>query len=712
MAEPLTPLFVANSYISDVKEIPGRKSNSWDPKLPLTEKFAYWRACVLGSALFFWLLLTFVDLAKLSANYNQFEADLSSLPQSIRPHFETSIRLSMLLEVLVSTTALIAFFIACKGFTTRKDWKMSSKYVLQAWCTFLFAQGVLYVLFPVAAAIRNDLIHRDLCAGTLAGLVSIGQPMRVALNVVAQQGSPNLAPVLLTQPGENLQDWMGTKWCESNLNGWRDDVFGKEQNGGPASGDLGLVPTALNHLGAVFGTSIEACSTSTLEAQLASTSRSMAHTSDMGAVFLQEEDHVLEELTAAETPRGHDSSGRALLRHDCVGRHCSGSQRRKHGRKVAAVFSADGSQNVKDDLASPAALHRREHRMRANHSMFASLQLHQSPEVDVDDGGGGSARQQQAEDGATQRGGMEQKEKGVSHKHAHEMAICSAYKATNLISQVSWFAPRLVSNSFGMYSGSRVLLTVLPVMGSFFKGVQSGIDNVKRVLPTTSLPGYMLGMLVVGSVPALLAILGLLNQTLGSLPCGWGFTFWMIGHLYQLRTAAIYADVSLTEEAQQKAFTRAGRMDLFLTLLCYAGFAAYGVQELLLVHKSGGMDDTTSMAVGAIRGAMTPLNLIDMVLRYLLTNYLSLVASTDFIMMAVFDVMADKLHTKLKKVDEGSSKILIKQWNQFAHQPSKKVAEVAASISSRSRGSSPAAFQRRSSSAGPGVRFGSRQVYI
>mmetsp|Transcript_42895 Transcript_42895/g.118602 ORF Transcript_42895/g.118602 Transcript_42895/m.118602 type:complete len:735 (-) Transcript_42895:110-2314(-) len=712
---------VANRKIGDIVTIPGSNKQN----ITFTSRFAYWRGCVVGVLLLYWSAFCVCDFAGHMQTFSSFENDMKSFPGAIRDHFRMAMQASIVLEVIVSLLGFVAFVMALYAFYVRHtNYRQSANLLLKAWAIILFAPGVMYIVFPIAVAIRTDLMERDICATTFAGILSMGSPMRAVLHFEARRLQPSLVRVVSAQPPgvtvDKLTDWIGTQWCKRHHKSWHAALFGMAGAGEGIFGGLstnpeivGLVPASLSKLALLLGTTLETCDlrvASFMDLGL----NNVANASVAQAATASGATHKTAWNKNGDDGRkrlgGAARRGRTLFRKEMAVEVSSSSaltlaipQEVRAGTR-GSILEIEDEEVEKPEVFEQSAAREalvQEHQahdpvQRAPNWSWDKRQS--APSAPIVALLARTTAQGAAAEKAAQRAAQFSKDhEGIipdlgrniadgvtsavsavgdfmpetlvpgvleASKQA-AMLICNLKNGIELYSKFAELSPALVQNGFGLYVSVRVLIGVLPVMSSFLNGVTIGIDNVKNVIPTASLPGYMLGMLVMGSIPAVLAIFGVLSQFFGSLAAAWGFGFFVFAQFYRLKIAGIYIDTDTkTASGFKKKLEKAEMEQFILMILCVVGFLCFAGWKMFQLAQAGQLQNADDQVVTLVTNLLRPLTLATMLLRFVLMHYLSLAAATDFVMTVVFDVMDDKISVKHDQ-DNISSKALISQWRRF-----------------------------------------------
>jgi len=662
----MSAISTATQYFDDLKFIPGVKRDDID----MPKKFSYWRKCILRITIGFWFAYALCDCCQNVQRFYYINTEIDKFPEIVRPQLKWGVIAASALELTVSLAGLWGLWKVTRALSERTNFALSSRYLVQAWFVLLFLAGLLYVAIPIAAFVDSALIEQDICTYSLVSVQQMGPPMRAVLAYEARSAIPDLAGALLLLPPATVAGIRSTPqhaWCGRDKN-WRLKLFGPTQTsilgfGNPPA--QGLFPSALSKLSLLMGVSLDVCDHTESVAKSLMEMDWSQHTNTMESM----KDHI-DTFTALNFTQAHlemlDDKAERKLAED----RAHSNRLELHIQQQAAEIERlkaqlDAAEAVQHDpVVSKLSLLRKEQLNTVGRTLDVTDKVHLS--VPHQRAVNPHRHIERPHDllqlDALAVGGKE----GINNKAV--LGICAVNAGIKAYSFMSRVAPSFIQSLFGIYVSVKVVSTVLPVMSSFLTGVQLGIDNVKHALPTASLPGYMLRMLVLGAVPAMLAIMGVLSQSIGSVPAAIGITLLVTVQIHQIKIGAIYADVNgmgaECKDVLKKRIAKAKRSETMLYAACGASFSWLGVIMLKRLFDTGALDEAADSVYMFIKTFTNPVNLATMLFRYALMYYCSLAASTDIIMMITFDVMDDKINVK-QDGELVTEKELVKQWTKF-----------------------------------------------
>jgi len=217
----------------------------------------------------------------------------------------------------------------------------------------------------------------------------------------------------------------------------------------------------------------------------------------------------------------------------------------------------------------------------------------------------------------------------------------------------------------------------MPLLLTFIPAVVDGICGVKMMLTSSTLPGYLLMILVMGSTPNIFIILAILSQFLGSFFISLGTVCLMLLQGHYLRIAALFSDPKIRSTKKVEAqFSRLSTQQTILTVIFYIAIILFLASKLYLMKTSG------AQASRALQGGITelfklfqePRTIVIMIIRMRLSGLVSMLGSSDLTLFMIFEVMDDDLNGKEKglKADEATKKLL-EDWNILTSGTGKKL---------------------------------------
>jgi len=515
----------------------------------------------------------------------------------------------------------------------RSNFSRSVRRSVAAWMSMILAVLMVNIIFPFAAFVDLGKLQRDACAGSLLIMLSTGKPFMDAFDQIVAQQEPGLAPALHESIPHIMDfeqsDWTGLSWCQSNSWSWHSRLFGPFPDGGPMS--------------VIMGSELQPGLTRTALANLA------------GAMKFKLEDCEKEPaslLTAADVklaqgqPNGSMLAG--WLQHDGHGPTLA------HGKQPGIMMRRDSRSRLHPHATSP-------------HLLSSSINAHGvvSPIAAKKNRW---AHRHRAPGAITLQTHLRTKSAGKPlDEAAKTMAVCSTNKALNLLGMLAPVAPEVVTMMYGQVGVLDVFKSGLPLLLTFIPAVVDGICGVKLMLASSTLPGYLLMVLIMGSTPTVYIILAVLSQFFGSFFASLGFTCLMLLQGHYLRVAALFSNRKLRSSTKLNVeYSRLRTQQTILMCVFYLSMLLYVGGKLYLLKTKG--NDVSRVLKGGVLAALEsfkkPSVVVQMIFRMRLSALMSMLASSDLTLFMIFEVMDDDIKVKEKglKADEATKK-MVDDWH-------------------------------------------------
>eukprot|EP00932_Pfiesteria_piscicida_P020602 SRR837773.7401.p1 GENE.SRR837773.7401~~SRR837773.7401.p1 ORF type:complete len:462 (+),score=170.44 SRR837773.7401:68-1387(+) len=208
---------------------------------------------------------------------------------------------------------------------------------------------------------------------------------------------------------------------------------------------------------------------------------------------------------------------------------------------------------------------------------------------------------------------------------------------------------------------------------SIIDGMIIGCINVKRILPGSSLPGYVLAFAVIASLPLVLFGFALLTQQMGhpafaaAIAC---FTGWRAMDL----TRADILQKTNHRSKNEAAFKKTSTKQMLLQLLGVIFLIVYGLRMFWLI-RNGHVVATSIPAADMsfdidLKEMFSVPGLTVMLFKFLYTKLTTKLCSTDLLMKAIFDSANDELKVRDENRDD-----ILEEWGKLMDLSVKKYAK-------------------------------------
>merc|ERR1712032_284807 len=157
------------------------------------------------------------------------------------------------------------------------------------------------------------------------------------------------------------------------------------------------------------------------------------------------------------------------------------------------------------------------------------------------------------------------------------------------------------------------------------------------VLISSTLPGYLLGLLVLGCIPAVLTVSAFLSQVVGSWAYAWAVFFYMASVLHGLRIAKVFwkdkKDAKVNAKTLEKSLTKIGREALFLKFNIWLGASIFaGHRIYMLSNGNVTLSSISRFIEDALGKGVDAGMLAAMVAKYFFLKYVTILAAADLTM--------------------------------------------------------------------------------
>lgn len=651
---------VAFKDLGQVKSVPGICTR----KPTFTERYIYWRGCTICACLTLGIVLIVLMSVALANDFMTWDAGVKKVPAALQDDFKYFWIAEHVGGMMGDAVFVISILFMWAAAVAKRQKDAYAK-VKTAWLLLILGPFLPFTLIPYAAFIDTDKMQADICAQTVASMIHF-MPLRVAFRVSALSvGELELANVALFPPPRGLatsdefKAWPGHKWCRDNVQSWEEALFSTAwiQSSMRMSPDseppgtmsftrqrrVGVIPPAINSM-------VHACGgqPSPYMEFCYDDAKMQKADAEIKAKKEEKKDELLEIASRTGTATASGAADAASQRqHPPLMRRAEGEPSRS--RQVAArqrypdvsslaVDAAGGLRTnpawyleqsltaiaFNDMVGQGEAMHRAMNVSRASLSeLAAALGLH-----------GGSSGHEEAqipmlgEDGACLT------------------AVCAFYSGCVLGSRMA--------RSYGQIAGAMggQICKALTYKGLFFAqfsiidGIIVGCINVKRIMPSSSLPGYVLSFAVIGSLPLVMFTFALLTQQLFHPLFACGVGCFVLHRAYDMTRADILTR-SHNHKKIEKDFAAATSKAGMIQKLGLVFLVAYAGRMFWLVQNGHIIGTVFPPAVEFgrfdLRSLFTVPSVTIMLFKFIYTKLATKLCSTDLLMKAIFDAATNEL---------------------------------------------------------------------
>mmetsp|Transcript_28396 Transcript_28396/g.65851 ORF Transcript_28396/g.65851 Transcript_28396/m.65851 type:complete len:687 (-) Transcript_28396:20-2080(-) len=590
---------IAMKQIADVQVDERRKAESG----PGLAQFLHWRGAAMLCVLSFWMVAEVLNLCEVLHNY-KITMDTMSGPLALQ--MRTIIWMNSAINVLCVMISMYGWFVLLQGYSKRRsDFGASIAAVRKAYILDFGSFVIFYLVIPLAFFFRTDLLQRDMCVYSLYSLLKGGPITRQAMASAAMtKGDAALAALCQTSPPpvRGLSDWGGYAWCNARPN-FIEYLFGPD----PAtaayspttSQHAGIIPQVVIMLSAITGAK---CNTPALHG---TPSVSLADVADPSIPF------------AEVVRKGMGALSDTLARRAAAIME-QASVSVPESRVGFALDSFDGLRTTTD----------------------CSVTLNSTHCFDI-------WRSSLAADSRSLPPG---------DMLTAQTVVCQFAASADVTADMCRMSMVFVVQVVGLWCAVQAFGKVFPTCTGIIKGLERAAVNVKSVLPTSCLPGYILIAAVATFLPPLCIALCAVTQLMAHPLFCCGFLCLTLYIAWDFKMAEClckpFGFKDFTEafkpiEKKKKSFRLYGVIFLILWIIVSMLFANRGSQILNMIN-------------------LRWLTLNPSSLGYLITNYfynriLSMIVYTDYLFTTVFAALDDSYRkiTDERKMEKAA---MLREW--------------------------------------------------
>lgn len=666
---------VAYKDLKEVKKVPGISS-----RVPtFTERYIYWRGCTICACLTLGSILIVLLSADVAYDFLSYEDKLNMVPKDLQDDFKYFIIALTVGGVLTDIIFVMSILYLWSAATARRQ-KDTYPKVRTAWVLLVIGPFLPFAIVPFAAFVQTDLMQADICAQTLASMLQL-PPMRMAFRNAAIQGGQNeLAHVSLFPPpgilagpatSDAFKAWPGHKWCRQNVIDWEEQIFStawitssmrmSPDSEPPSTLSLtrqkrpGVVPPAVNTLvmacGAVPNHRMDFCWDDNKLQQADADSKSLLdHSSGDGESSGDGGPRPL--MRRAENERSRQATRHRL---PDAGLLMVEMEPEDSDFDQKLLEAADPANVTLDELVRRARAWRRSLDTAA--ASLEQLSAHRHDLLDALRANASAHAHDQAEYPGLGVGG------------ACLTAVCVFYKACVYGARIARAYGLAMTTGVGTLCKLLTYKNLFMSQFSIIDGIIVGCINVKRILPTSCLPGYVLSFAVIGSLPLVLFCFAQLTQQMGHPLFAAAITCFIVWRVMDLKRADIL-QITTSRRRAADQFDRVSKRQLFVQVLGVIFIIAWLVRVVWLVrngHIVGNGLPVNDMSINVdFRELFSVPGLTIIIMKFLYTKLTTKLCSTDLLMKAIFDGIGTELQVKSEEHDD-----ICKDWAELMDLPIK-----------------------------------------
>eukprot|EP00931_Biecheleriopsis_adriatica_P008481 TRINITY_DN109664_c0_g1_i1.p1 TRINITY_DN109664_c0_g1~~TRINITY_DN109664_c0_g1_i1.p1 ORF type:complete len:621 (+),score=90.79 TRINITY_DN109664_c0_g1_i1:119-1981(+) len=595
---PITGVRTAFSTLENVTWAPAEKPG----KPTFIEKFVFWRNSSLGLACLMGVMYSVIYLAVLSRKVQSTQDQVTILPKFVRRYLQSFLYAELACESISELMACVGTCMLLAAWSNRQNFKHSSKTLRNAWVINFAAPFAIFLLVPGTFFFSSHVLQRDICAVTIGTFKQdrlIGSFLAEAAKSVGQS---ELASVL-TSPGAPLSvdeltaNSPTTDWCRKHRPVWARIVFGEEwlknSVGSVGEGDRNSAISIPNVFSGMYPGVIP---------------RVFFTVADVFGVdrhfsFCKKKTHQMKQ---AEVKKMRVSESSLLEQGQTQYQHVDSPESERASQRFL----------------------RRESRPKKRH-VSVSLEMDYL----------GSANHVQNKSPVE---GKVSNKLPVAENVALNSLCATKHLAVSMAKATTYshiFA-KLALSTYAAVSQAPMITLALGAVD----GVATGVKNVKMVLKSSSLPGYLLLLVTMGALPATCYCLMFLSQ-LGGNPA-WSlaivcFTFSRVLDLYTAE-ALIKERKKKKIEKTQKAIATAALVAKVAAAVCFIGYLVWQIYGAGLDAAVGlaGIQEFVAEFFGDVAG------LVKLVSRTLYSQLVTKLVTSNLVIEAIFDSADDDLKSK------------------------------------------------------------------
>lgn len=680
------------------------------------DRFLYWR---LASLRYCIAALIFVCIFELLDDFRQvtnIKGRLDVIPEHLRDKFDRFVKCLVAAEVFITICCLLALKYALRAWWNNGiGYQSSVKLIAKSWLTFFFAPFVMYVVCPFAFTFRDDLLRRDICTGCLVSIMHLGPEFR-ATWATGCASEPKLAAIGFHVPPTGadmraLRAWPGFTWCAENKYDWESRVFGTRWTKLAARG-IGMPTEAqVRKMASV---------TQKHQGVVPPALLMMAHSMGvpMDALFLGCYENKMRNGEVASLLAGNASSpianptrANVAVKKDQVkvGSHRVNRLMRRSSKRRLDVEQISMDRGVGSDKADQvrtlvvgssgnAEKHSDPHSEQADlRSFVVNPSGPALPSEDNDEAitqvtlDSSSSQPTIAHDGSVRPHRSDPHTVAVMALQSNQSAVlldnnktptlnsdpgklavsgvCNSYTSTIGFMRSARLALRAIRSFLGTYTTALAIKTLFPATFAIINGIESGVANVKGVLPQASTPGYMLLVGTLCFLPSFMLFLSMTSQLCGEPVISFALFMLCLATFFQA-----YKGWAMTGADSDKSIKKRGkeadaqvRKAKICALVLFLGWAAYMAHRMMVqapeAEQIKEIFDDIRESLPGLDHFSIGLMIAQMVAKFIFVQMLTNVVFTDLLMVAVFDAADDELQAKDSgKMCEDKAN-LVKDWH-------------------------------------------------
>jgi len=605
-----------------------------------------------------------VVLARCFDDYQTWQQGLEAFPEAVRNHFRYFIIARMIGKMSAEAIACVPVCLLVFAADAQKH-KESVKLVKQAWLTIFMGPVMVWIVVPFGASIRTDLVQRDVCGTTLSGMMS-NELYREYFYKMAVTDDEQLAriakqpPMQVGKPG--WESWGGTTWCYRHLTTWEENIFGTDwvQNA-----------YRIGDAGEPIKRGMFVRFTSRKEGVIPPTINAMATACGLGFDPTMSYCH---RSSSNKTSSGHEVAyaSRQVKKVGLLDINESYSEV-SHNKALASGIANTGT--LHDGLykhhASRGGKTLGQWHLKVGSSMTGSARRLMRTEgslLDVESGPSPSEARKTSE---------AQKKALAPPEGFCKSSICALYMSSINTARAARATGQMVIQGVGVYCAMICFASLFMSTFSVVDGCIAGCVGTKKILPRSSLPGYLVGYAVMASLPFILFVLAFINQLVAHPIMALSVTFLAFGKMLNLQKADIMRDTRHPHR-MLKEFGKCENRQKMCTVAAGIFAVAYVIRMLFLARNGNvqylnipGMGLEAKPDIKAWLG--DPLALMRAALQFLFVKTLTKLCSVEAMMEAIFEATGDTLRSKGEADADGSLIHIIPAWLKLRGESAKSL---------------------------------------
>jgi hypothetical protein len=247
-------------------------------------------------------------------------------------------------------------------------------------------------------------------------------------------------------------------------------------------------------------------------------------------------------------------------------------------------------------------------------------------------------------------------------------AVCIAYQASMGLLRSEKLMKKSIHAAIGFLVMLITLKTLFPLTGAVVTGISSSTLCVKEVLPTASLPGYLLIVSTIAYLPAFCLIMAMFSQLVGNPFMSIAFFLIAASQGMNLYKGYVLIEANTKKKVQTMFAAAEGKIGKakILAGVILIGYLIYIVYQ---IYAGGPRLDDLQDALFLVDWGEMARNLLPMAAKMAVTSimfrFLTEIVCTDGLLTAIFDSADDELRAKQSgDMDEDRAELL-KDWHNL-----------------------------------------------